>query len=142
MGQVSPTHPNSAISIANSFEKPLIQESLWRPYRATADAATSRACQGKLDPRNFRWDVFDRLIEIYNDRIRMAYPDLALTLHEVDRPDLVFNPMKIRRRRRRLTNQDMRVASACSSASSTATKASTARPSTFLSGCTLLARSR
>lgn len=66
-----------------------------------AHAATSRCSQGKLDPRNFRWDVFDRLIEIYNERIRMAFPDMAVALQEVDRPDFVFNPMKIRRRRRR-----------------------------------------
>ena len=69
-----------------------------------AHAATSGTKQGKLDPRNFRWHVFDRLIEIYNQRIHMAFPGLALTLQEVERPDYVFDPVKIRRRRRRSRN--------------------------------------
>src|SRR3954447_10093979 len=42
-GHVSPIQPSAASSWANSFEKPLIHESLWRPKRATASTATSRA---------------------------------------------------------------------------------------------------
>ena len=45
VGQVSPIQPRAAISLANSDEKPLIHESLLRPKRATASAATSRACR-------------------------------------------------------------------------------------------------
>ena len=42
-GQVMPIQPVAASSRANSFEKPLIHESLWRPYLATASAANERA---------------------------------------------------------------------------------------------------
>ena len=44
-GHVRPIQPRAAISLANSDEKPLIHESLLRPKRATASAATSRACR-------------------------------------------------------------------------------------------------
>ena len=43
-GHVSPIQPSAASSLANSDENPLIHESLVRPNRATASAATSRAC--------------------------------------------------------------------------------------------------
>src|SRR3954467_317509 len=43
VGQVMPIHPCAANSLANSFEYPLIHESLCLPKRATASVATLRA---------------------------------------------------------------------------------------------------